>query len=305
LIGVDLVMRQIIFLLFLLTASLVQLNAQGKKLVLATYTYSTNNRPQNLAPLADYLSQQTGYTITAVSYPTVQALISAIVNDSVDFAMMNTSGYLTLQRKNPGAAIPLVNLDMANTTSTNYAGCLIANKQTGITNTKQLFNNKNRFSLALVNASSTSGNLVPRLLLNDNKITQPENFFKVSYLGSHRKVAEDIMNIPDGIGGCGCAEIDSVRKYAPFDSKVTIIDSFNNIPLGPVVYKKNLEKKIARIIATQLLQLHTAAPDIFTRFCAGWTEFRQARSFKKVTDKEYDDFRKLFGNNTQLWQLIE
>lgn len=298
-------MKKIALLLFLLAGYTVQSNAQAKKLVFATYTYSTNNRLQNLEPLTEYLSQQTGYTIVAVSYPTVQGLVSAIVNDSVDFAMMNTSGYLTLQRNNPGAAIPLVNLDMGNTVTTNYAGCLIANKQTGITSTRQLVNDKNKFSLSLVNPSSTSGNLVPRLLLNDNKIAQPENYFAVSYLGSHRKVAEDMMNIPDGIGGCGCAEIDSVRKYAPFDSKVTVIDSFNNIPLGPVVYKKQLDKKTAQVIARELQQLHTKAPAIFSTFCAGWTEFKQAKSFKKVTDKDYNSFRKMFGNNTQLWQLIE
>lgn len=298
-------MKKLTILLLMLAGYTLQSNAQVKKLVFATYTYSTNNRLQNLEPLTEYLSQQTGYTIVAVSYPTVHALVSAIVNDSVDFAMMNTSGYLTLQRNNPGIATPLVNLDMGNTVTTNYAGCLIANKQTGITNTRQLVNDKNKFTLSLVNPSSTSGNLVPRLLLNDNKIAQPENYFTVSYLGSHRKVAEDIMNIPDGIGGCGCAEIDSVRKYAPFDSKVTVIDSFNNIPLGPVVYKNRLDKKTVQTIATELQQLHTKAPEVFTNFCAGWTEFKQARSFKSVTDKAYDPFRKMFGNNTQLWQLIE
>ncbi len=298
-------MKKITLLLLLLTASIVQLNAQQKKLVLATYTYATNNRLQNLTPLAEYLSQKTGHTIIAVSYPTVQGLISAIINDSVDFAMMNTSGYLTLQRNNPGVAIPIINLDMGNTVTTNYAGCLIANKETGITKIAELSKQPNKFSLSLVNQSSTSGNLVPRLLLNDNNIPTPEKNFTINYLGSHRKVAEDIMNIPNGIGGCGCAEIDSVRKYAPFDSKVTVLDSFNNIPLGPIVYKKNLNKKITQTFTKELLQLHKNAPDIFKNFCAGWTEFKQAVAFKKVADKDYDAFRKMFGNNEQLWQLIE
>ena len=298
-------MKKLSLLLVLSVLALVQIHGQEKKLVFATYTYATNTRLQNLTSLTTYLSEKTGHTIVAVSYPTVQGLINAIINDSVDFAMMNTAGYLTLQRNNPGSVLPLVNLDMGNTTTTNYAGCLIANKQTGITNIKQLKNYKKQFSLALVNPSSTSGNLVPRLLLNSNAIPEPESYFKVSYLGSHRKVAEDIINIPGGIGGCGCAEIDSVRKYTAFDSKVNVIDSFNNIPLGPVVYKKTQDRKIVQAVATQLEQLHTNAPAVFTDFCAGWTEFRQARSFKKVCDKDYDDFRKMFGNNRQLWLLIQ
>lgn len=280
------------------------LHAQ-KQLVFATYTYSTNNRLQNLKPLAEYLSAKTGYEVVAVSYPTVQALISAIVNDSVDFAMMNTVGYLTLQRNQPGAAIPLVNLDMGNTSVTNYAGCLLANKETGISSIKELASNKGKFSFTLVNSTSTSGNLVPRLLLNANGIANPEEVFNVSYAGSHRKVAEDILNTPAGIAGCGCAEVDSVRKYLPFDEKVTVLGSFDDIPLGPVVYRKGTNKKIVKTVATILQKVHLEAPDVFKQFCAGWTEFKQAVSFKKVNDNEYDRFRNMFGNNEQLWKLIE
>lgn len=297
-------MKKRLLLLLVVVFSIPQLRAQ-QQLVFATYTYSTNNRLQNLKPLTDYLSEKTGFTIVAKSYPTVQALISAIVNDSVDFAMMNTVGYLTLQRNHPGTAIPFVNLDMGNTVETNYAGCLLANKQTGIKSIGELADSKGKFSLSLVNSTSTSGNLVPRLLLNANGISQPEDYFDVKYAGSHRKVAEEIVNTPAGIAGCGCAEVDSVRKYMAFDDKVTVLASFNDIPLGPVIYKKGQDKKLVRAITTQLQGIHNNAPDVFKNFCAGWTEFKQAVAFKKVNDKEYNSFRKMFGNNEQLWKLIE
>ena len=279
--------------------------AQKKELILATYTYSTNNRLQNLEPLAGYLSQQTGLSIKAVSYPTVQALIAAIKNDSVDFAMMNTSGYLVLQKNNPGIVTPLVNLDMGNELFTNYAGCIIALKQSGISSIKELANAGKKYSLALVTASSTSGNLVPRLLLNDAGIADPAQKFTVSYSGTHKKVVEDVLGGKADIGGCGCAEVDSARKNQQFDDKAYVITSFNDIPLGPVVYNKKTGAAVVKKIATLLKKVHTTNPAVFSNFCNGWTEFKQAKRFKPVADKDYDRFRKMFGSNEALWALIQ
>src|SRR5690606_16346161 len=56
----------------------IKYNVKPSDIVFATYTYSTNNRLQNLEPLAEHLSSTTGLPIRAVSYPTVQALIEAV-----------------------------------------------------------------------------------------------------------------------------------------------------------------------------------------------------------------------------------
>ncbi|HEY6505610.1 MAG TPA: PhnD/SsuA/transferrin family substrate-binding protein [Chitinophagaceae bacterium] len=298
-------MKKILLAVFIIGAWLTQCKAQKKQYVFATYTYSANNRLQNLTPLTNLLSENSGLNIKAVSYPTVQALINAIRNDSVDFAMMNTSGYLVLQRNHPGIVFPLVNLDMGGSVFTNYGGCLIAGKQTGIMSVKDLQPKGKKYSLALVNSSSTSGNLVPRLLLNSTGITSAEASLAVDYSGTHKKVVEDVISGRADIGGCGCSEIDSARKYLDFDARAIVIDSFNDIPLGPVVYNKNLDTSITKSILNCLLAIHQNNKATFENFCNGWTEFKQAKQFKQVADKDYDSFRKMFGNNTQLWKLIE
>lgn len=298
-------MKNNIFLILLFCFCIMELNAQNKTYVFATYTYSTNNRLQNLEPLVSYLSGKTGVKIKAKSYPTVQALIEAIKNDSVDFAMMNTSGYLLLNRNNPGIALPLVNLDMGNIHSTNYGGCIIAARQTGISATNKINPKKKKLTLAFVNSSSTSGNLVPRLILNSNKIPDAEASFNVLYSGTHKKVVEDVLNGRADLGGCGCPEVDSARKYLSLDSKAIVIDSFTNIPLGPIVYNRKIDEKIYRLIEQELINVHQTKPDIFINFCNGWTEFKKAKQFKIVSDQEYESFRKMFGNNTKLWSMIE
>ncbi|MBL7846052.1 MAG: PhnD/SsuA/transferrin family substrate-binding protein [Cyclobacteriaceae bacterium] len=276
---------------------------QEKTLTLATYTYATNNRLENLRPLGAFLSTWTGARVNVVSYPTVKALIRAINHDSVDLAMMNTSGYLVLQRNQPGKAIPLVNLAMGNAQQTNYGGCLLVTKNTGITSVDQLKGKKLR--LALVASSSTSGNLVPRLLLNAAGIPDADKVMEVYYAGTHKKVVEDLLAGNADLGGCGCAEVDAAKRAGQFDSKLLVLADYNNIPLGPIVYRKGIDAQLIEKARSALLEVHRKDPAAFLQFCKGWTEFAQATQFTPVTDSAYDPFRQLFGDNQLLWRLIE
>ena len=277
--------------------------AQDRPLVFATYTYSTNTRIQNLEPLAAWLEERTGADIKVVSYPTVKSLIRAIQHDSVDIAMMNTSGYLVLQKDRPGVAIPFLNLYMGNTAETNYGGCIIAARHAQVESIHEV-NGKN-LSMALVAPSSTSGNLVPRLLLNRVGIADAESAMKIYYAGTHKQVVQDVLAGKAELGGCGCAEVEEARKMNDFKEKAIVIADFNNIPLGPVIYRSGTDVQLISKFKNELVRIHQLSPVIFFKFCEGWTEFKQATRFKEVTDAEYDPFRKMFGNNQLLWTLIE
>ncbi len=191
--------------------------------MLATYTYSTNTRMESLEPLAVLLSQKTGIEVTAVSYPTVQRLLEAIKHDSVDFAMMNTSGYLTFQKEIPNKIVPLVNLYMGIASSTNYGGCIIVLNETGIPSIKHFLVTDSSYRFALVNNSSTSGNLVPRLLLNNIGIDNAEKKFQVYYAGTHKNVVEDIINGKAALGGCGCAEVEKYKGSSAYQAILLLL----------------------------------------------------------------------------------
>ena len=298
-------MKRLLLFSLLMLQGQALLFGQQRPLIFATYTYSTNNRLQNLEPLAMYLSEKTGIAIQARSYPTVGALINAIVRDSVDFAMINTLGYLSLERRHPGHVTLMQTLDMENQASTNYGGCLIARKESGLHTMRDLQVASRKLSLALVNSSSTSGNLVPRLLFNAAGIRQADSSFSLQYLGTHQAVTEAVLAGKMDLGGCGCAEVDSARKYLQFDQVALVIDTFNDIPLGPVLHNRQVPRDIAQQVSYLLARLHEDNIDVFAQFRNGWTEFRMARRFKPVSDKDYDAFRKMFGDNAQLWKMIE
>ncbi len=282
------------------------LSQQKTELIFATYTYSTNNRLQNITPLAEWLSAKTGQVIKAVSYPTVESLISAIKNDSVQIAMMNTSGYLVLQRNYPGLVSPHVNLELNSSKPvTNYAGCVIASKATGLKTLKELSHLQSGTQLALVNSSSTSGNLVPRLLLNEAGVAKAENKFRVYYTGTHKGVVDDVLNGKAMLGGCGCAEIDSARARKNFDDKAIVLAMFDDIPLGPIVMNNKMSHTVIDQVKQALLQVGQEDPGLFRNFCNGWTEFKEASNFKPVQDTEYNKLRSMFGDNKSLWSMIE
>ena len=83
---------------------------QGKEPVrLATYTYSTNDRIENLKPLARELETRLEREVQTTSYPDVESFISGIKSNKVDIALINTLGYLILASDNPHM-IPLANM---------------------------------------------------------------------------------------------------------------------------------------------------------------------------------------------------
>lgn len=279
--------------------------AQNKGLVLATYAYSTNNRLDNLRPLAQYLQQETGIAVSVQSFPTVQQLIAAIKDGTADLAMINTLGYLSMQDKHPGIAVPLATLALPRDSITNYGGCLLAAKQSGIRSFNDVLKGDTVYRLALVARSSTSGNLVPRLLFNSKGVPEAEKKFSVYYAGTHRQVIEDLLQGKAAIGGCGCAEYDKyLLAGAGFGEKVMLVTSFNDIPLGPVVCRSTMPTAEVKLLENALLKAHQQ-PNVFRTFCEGWSEFKTAQQFRRAKDADYDAFRALFGSNRSLWKLLD
>jgi phosphonate transport system substrate-binding protein len=276
------------------------------RLVLATYAYSTNNRVANLQPLAQYLQHETGFEVEAVSYPNVQALIAAIQQGKVHLAMINTLGYLSFQRKHPGIATPLVSLDAGDAAATNYGGCVLARAETGIATIEDALKDDTIYRFALVASASTSGNLVPRLLLNSKGINDADKQFLVYYAGTHKQVIDDLLAAKAALGGCGCHEYEkNVQADKAFAEKLVKIAEFKNIPLGPIVYHNTMPRRQVEKIEAALLKTHERDLKAFQTFRAGWTEFLEARKFKPVKDADYNGFRNLFGDNELLWNLLD
>jgi len=283
----------------LLGLSMTAMGQRKKELVFATYTYSTNTRIENLKPLASWLENELGIPVKPVSYPSVKALINAIEHDSADIAMINTVGYLLLRRNGLDNMTPAVQL-ASDQNVTDYGGCIIINTSDSTRSLKELMTTDHQ--LALVAPSSASGNMLPRLLLSEAGYPFPEKNTSVYYAGTHLQVLQDVASGKATVGGCGCF---TVQQEAVHHKNIATILAYNNIPLGPVLISKRLNRKTTERIYQKLLNVHENAPEAFRQFREGWTEFKTATNFRKVPADDYDRILNMLKNNGSLWSLLE
>jgi phosphonate transport system substrate-binding protein len=288
--------------LLVLASSKCCLAQTADTIVLATYQYSSNTRLDNLSALSSYLSEQLRHPFRIKSYPTVERLINAFGHDSVDCAMINTSGFLLLEHNFPSRADCIVNLEMENKFSTNYGACVIVSSRSPVKSMNDLKNTR-KGTFSLVTPSSTSGNLYPRILLSDGGIRDLEKTYDVYYAGTHRQVVLDVAEGRAFAGGCSCEEVD--KHNLSSRQKLVILSSFTNIPVGPIIVNHQLDRQIVSSLKESLLNVHKSAPEAFRKFCDGWVEFRSARNFQAIDDAYCSQLAKKFDENKKLWSLLQ
>lgn len=290
--------------LALISALILSCTPVKKPLRLATYTYATNNRIANLQPLADELERQLGQPVEVYSYPDVAAFLKGIQANEVDIALLNTLGYLTLSLDNP-YMLPVAKLKVKSNAVDNYRTVLVSNDP-AIHNLNTLIANQDTLSLMLVAKGSTSGHLVPRLMLSSLGISTPEEQFEsVSYGGNHTATFQKLIAGEVDVCAFGSNEYFSqMASDTSLKSKTHLVWISEEIPLGPVLLNKRLSKKAKNKISSLLLALHDTHPKVLSAIKAGWSEAKQAEKFHTITDSYYDDFRSVNGHTTDLANIL-
>ncbi len=295
-------------LIFCLTFLVNHIAAQTTDtLVIATYTYATNNRIANLQPFAEQLSQEMQTPTIVKSFATVRDLIAAIKTESVDIVFINTFGYLLLAADDaPAAFTPVAALNVKKGTADNYKTILLAAQGSPVHHLNELQDKAGDLTMMFVAEGSTSGNLVPRMLLSSLNIKEPENQFKqVLYGKTHANTIAEVLAGSTDLAAMGSDEYFKLINQTP-DAKdrLNVLWISEEIPLGPVMIKNNLSKKHRKQIRRALLTLHKANPDALQSIKAGWSEARQSEQFIPVTDTHYNTFRNLTGNTQDLLHIL-
>ncbi|MBD1207637.1 MAG: phosphate/phosphite/phosphonate ABC transporter substrate-binding protein [Ignavibacteria bacterium] len=271
---------------------------RGDTLTLATYTYSTNNRLQNIAPLAAFLERQLQRPVRTLSFPDPPSLANAVKSGVVDIAVMNTFGYLLLAASPNEKGLPVATFRIATGQSSNYRTIVLSRNGLEITSKAWLRKNSKTLAVAFVSPGSTTGNLIPRLYFASQGIADAENAFaRVVYAGTHAEALSLVR-----AGKVDIAALASeVYENSPHDSsqpvqKLTTLWTSPDIKLGPVVVKSSLSVSERKAIIKQLVGIERTAPEAFTALRDGWTEAKLADALVPTTDRYYDDVRRMFGN---------
>jgi phosphonate transport system substrate-binding protein len=271
-------------------------------LVVATYQYADNDRIKNIEPFAQHLSNETGIQTQVKSYPSVQALLHAMNRQEVDLVFMNTFGYLMLREFSTDYEISAA-FSIPPNEESNYKAILAVGRNVPVKTLDDVVSNAAEFVLTLVSTGSTSGNLIPRLLLASKQPGIPERFFlEVMYTNSHRKSIDYAL-----AGDYSLCAFGSTEYYGLGADTVKLKKLWESppIPLGPVVLRKAISSSIKGQVQQSLLNLHTTSPEVLNHLKAGWTEFKPADRFQIVTDVYYDELWKLSGNKDVALLIIK
>ncbi|MBS9460928.1 phosphate/phosphite/phosphonate ABC transporter substrate-binding protein [Flagellimonas sp. 389] len=271
----------------------------------ATYTYATNDRIDNLRPLSKKLEELLERPVETISYPDVTSFVKGIESNDVDVALINTLGYLELSLRT-NTMEPIAALMVKKNAVDNYKTVLLTNN-TGAKDLTVLKNDADSISIMFVNKESTSGNLVPRLLLSSIGIKSPEITFKeVKYGGNHSSTFNKLLKKETDVCAIGSNEYyKQIEDNTALLEQTKILWISEEIPLGPVLINSELSAREKKKITDLLLNLHEENPNALESIKKGWSEAKQADRFHPVTDSYYDDFRKINNNSTDLLDILE
>jgi phosphate/phosphite/phosphonate ABC transporter binding protein len=293
-----------VILTLVLAAVTTAVFAQSPLLV-TTYRYADNARINNIKPFADHLSTACGCKTEVKSYESVGAMLAGMQASEPDMVFMNTFGYLLL-RENPHAYQTAAALQLARGKISTYQATIATNRTTNLKSLQDLALHRERYTLRLVNPGSTSGNLVPRIGLAAVGITDAERFFReVTYSKNHGLALQEVAEGTYDVAAFGSEEYDKLTKSNPeLAARVQVLWTSGDIPLGPVVYKKTIDKKMQRCLTHALLQLHKENKAALESVKAGWTEAIPADRYLRITDRHYIEWLQQTGPLDQIMPII-
>lgn len=300
---------QALFGIFCMAACISISHAQQRRdtLTLATYTYSTNNRLQNLAPLGAFLERQLHRPVRTLSFPDPPSLANAVKSGAVDIAVMNTFGYLLLAASPKERGIPVATFRIAAGQSSNYRTIILARSGLQGTDNVRIRKSAKTLAVAFVSPGSTTGNLIPRLYFASHGIADAESAFaSVVYAGTHAEALNLVRaGKVDIVALASEVYENSSRDSSQTSPELTTLWTSPDIKLGPVVVKSSLPASERKAITQQLVGIERTAPEAFTALRDGWTEAKLADALVPTNDRYYDDVRRMFGNPKTSAALIE
>jgi len=217
--------------------------------------------------IADCLSQMTGLSFEIEVGTSFAATIEAMGANKAQVGFLNTFSELLAEAKYgiiPGLAVlrkyntnPVdPDKDLAGQLEPFYKGQFIANKASGIQTLQDL---KGK-TFCFVDPNSTSGSIIPRIILQANGIDPEKDFAGVQNAGSHDNVG---IAVYKGDCDAGVSYIDVLtdaganlqEKYPDILDKVTYIAVTDRIPSDGVQFVKELDPAIRASITDGLLAM--------------------------------------------------
>ncbi|NOY13154.1 MAG: phosphate/phosphite/phosphonate ABC transporter substrate-binding protein, partial [Deltaproteobacteria bacterium] len=227
---------------------------------------------QNYQPIMDYLTEKTSYRFELKLTRDYTEAVELLKTGAVQLASL---GDVTFFEANRGfGAVPIVR-PLNKLGRADYRSIIITRKDAGITSLAELRGK----SFAFGNLHSTSGNLIPRLLLYKNGITLFDLGFYEN-LATHTAVARAVLK---GTVDAGAVKDVVAYRYQPHG--LTFLAVSDPIPSVPIVARPDTEPILVEAVRKALLAIDASDPVMIKRMQNWDPEFRNG--FVSAAAKDY------------------
>lgn len=265
-----------------------QLFAEQRTYTMAAYpTNDPKKVYEAMKPLADYISAETGWTVCMVVTRNYEEIIRRLSDGSVDIAMLGSASYVRFGPSVPGLSYVATYMKEEGGEITPFYHsvilCLAGSAVTGL----EGLEGKN---FAFTDRYSTSGYIVPLLLLRDRGI-DPETFFgKVFFVGKHDAVIEALKarSVEGGAVSSGTLAAAEAVEGTIF----RVLATSEPIPLDAVTAGRKMPQEHVTLLQEALRRLPPdSAPVTAIRKNLQWP----AAGFAVLGDSFYDPLRRALG----------
>jgi phosphonate transport system substrate-binding protein len=225
----------------------------------------------------DAMAEYVGVPVALVQSDTYAEVVTAFERGAVDVGILNAFSYVEIAGR--ARLVPLVRRVRAGRDT--YQGYLIVRHDDAVARYEDLRGK----TIAFPDARSTTGYLLPRLMLRRHGLELTRDFRQVLFVGKHDSTALAVAN--------GTADVGAMASYIFEDlesairAKLRVLDRSEPIPFGPIVARSGLGEALLGRIRTFFLTLD--------RTPQGQALLREARlsGFTGASDHDYRPIRTL------------
>lgn len=227
--------------------------AQGSLKVSAIPDESPTVLLRNFAPLGKYLERETGVKMDWTPVNDYPAVVEGIAAKKIDMAWLGGVTFVQVRRRT-GTAIPIVQREE----DRKFTSKIIAAASAGIRSLADLKGKNFAFGAA----SSTSGHLMPRYYLMQNRIDPERDFKRLAFSGAHDATAAWVESGRVQAGALNASVWDRLIEQGKIDTtKVKVIYTTPPYVDYNWTVRGDLDPKLVKKLADAFLKLNRADPE--------------------------------------------
>lgn len=227
--------------------------------------------------LLEAMSEAVGVPVTLVQSRTYAEIVRAFEEGQIDVGILNAFSYVEMGQR--ARLVPLARRVRAGRDT--YQSYIVVRQDGEITSYDSLRGK----IFAFPDPRSTTGYLIPRLMIRRHRLEPERDFARVIFVGKHDSTALAVAN--------GTADAGAVASYIfeelepAIQSKLRVLDRSEPIPFGPVVARSGLGAPLLAELRVFFLSLDKTEN--------GQALLREARlsGFTAASDEHYAPIRAL------------